>query len=105
MNFGSRMYQIQKQFLLALKTDSTSDAVIQALHEGRKPVIGLENTGESLFNILMQSRMEAILKADTAQDVTADSPEKKKRLITSSRYRQKLNFLKMSFKTHDQRKP
>lgn len=40
MNFGSRMYQIQKQFLLALKTDSTSDAVIQALHEGRKPVIG-----------------------------------------------------------------
>ncbi len=64
-----------------------------------KPVIGLENTGESLFNILMQSRMEAILKADTAQDVTADSPEKeKKRLITSSRYRQKLNFLKMSFK-------
>jgi hypothetical protein len=98
MNFGSRMYQIQKQFLLALKTDSTSDAVIQALHEGRKPVIGLENTGESLFNILMQSHMEAILKADTAQDVTADSPEKKKRLITSSRYRQKLNFLKMSFK-------
>ncbi len=41
------MYQIQKQFLLALKTDSTSDAVIQALHEGTKPVIALENTGES----------------------------------------------------------
>lgn len=93
MNFGSRMYQIQKQFLLALKTDSTSDAVIQALHEGRKPVIGLENTGESLFNILMQSRMEAILKADTAQDVTADSPEKEKAFNNFKSVSSEIEFL------------
>ena len=93
MNFGSRMYQIQKQFLLALKTDSTSDAVIQALHEGRKPVIGLENTGESLFNILMQSHMEAILKADTAQDVTADSPEKEKAFNNFKSVSSEIEFL------------
>lgn len=61
MNFGSRMYQIQKQFLLALKTESTSDAAINSLKNGQKPVIALENTGESLFNILIQERMAKLL--------------------------------------------
>ncbi|WP_411691073.1 strawberry notch C-terminal domain-containing protein [Acinetobacter gandensis] len=93
MNFGSRMYQIQKQFLLALKTDSTCDAVINALNEGRKPVIGLENTGESLFNILMQERLESLMKANTAQDVLADSPEKEKQFNTFKSVSAEIEFL------------
>lgn len=82
MNFGSRMYQIQKQFLLALKTDSTCDAVIKALNEGRKPVIGLENTGESLFNLLMEDRLEAILNATTANDIQSDSIDHEQKFNT-----------------------
>lgn len=93
MNFGSRMYQIQKQFLLALKTDSTCDAVINALNEGRKPVIGLENTGESLFNLLMQERLEKLMKASTAQDVLADSPEKEKQFNSFKSVSAEIEFL------------
>lgn len=48
-NFGSRLYAIYRQFMMAIKTDLAADRAIKALEEGKKPVIVLENTMESLL--------------------------------------------------------
>jgi predicted RNA methylase len=52
VNFGSRLYNLQRQFALAIKTDFVADEAIKAIREGRKPVIALEQTNEQ---ILMES--------------------------------------------------
>lgn len=48
-NFGSRLYAIYRQFMMAIKTDLAADRAIKALEEGKKPVIVLESTMESLL--------------------------------------------------------
>ncbi len=47
--FGSRLYNILRQFSLAIKIDKVADQAVKALREGRKPVIVLEQTFESLL--------------------------------------------------------
>lgn len=59
LGFGSEMYNIQRIFALLLKADYVADAAIEALRNGQKPVIVLEQTQESL---LAQS-MKAFLNA------------------------------------------
>jgi hypothetical protein len=49
MNFGSRLYALNRQFLLGLKIDDCVEAALEALQAGRKPVIAVENTGEALL--------------------------------------------------------
>lgn len=49
MNFGSRLYNILRQFQLAISVDATVDAAIAALNAGCKPVIVTEQTMESLL--------------------------------------------------------
>lgn len=83
MNFGSRMYQIQKQFLLAIKTESTCQQVIKALDNFQKPVIGLENTGESLFNILMEEKIERFIHA-AKNNLDLGDPEHNQQVETLS---------------------
>lgn len=49
-NFGSRLYNSMRQFLLAIKVDAVADMALQSLKEGRKPVIVLELTMESILS-------------------------------------------------------
>ncbi|WP_228201076.1 hypothetical protein [Acinetobacter sp. FDAARGOS_559] len=49
MNFASRMHNISRQILLSVTTPLIIDQALESLKENRKPVIGLENTGESLL--------------------------------------------------------
>ncbi len=66
MNFGSRLYNITSQFLLALKTDDAIDAALEALEEGRKPVIMTETTQEAL--------LKDFLAQQDDEDVQNDKP-------------------------------
>lgn len=57
VNFGSRLFAIYRQFMMAIKTDLAAERAVQALEEGKKPVIVLENTMESLLSdVVMQNR-------------------------------------------------
>jgi len=49
MNFGSRLYQINRQFLLALKAQDVVRHAQAALEANKKPIIALQHTGESLL--------------------------------------------------------
>lgn len=51
-NFGSRLSAMINQFLIALKVQDCVDKSITALKEGKKPVIVLERTMESLMREL-----------------------------------------------------
>jgi hypothetical protein len=44
MTFGSRLFNLSNQYLLALKADAIADEAISVLKEGRKPFIALNNT-------------------------------------------------------------
>lgn len=72
VNFGSRLYQIYRQFLLALEVDLAADRAVDALRSGKKPVLVLENTGESLLNDVIAARQQEELSGEeelTAEDV------------------------------------
>lgn len=49
LNFGSRLAAIYRQFLMALKVDTVFERAVLALENGKKPVITMENTMESLL--------------------------------------------------------
>ena len=44
MNFGSRLYQLNRLFLLALKVDHAIELGAREIEAGRKPVFVVENT-------------------------------------------------------------
>lgn len=72
VNFGSRLFQIYRQFLLALQVDMAADRATEALRAGKKPVLVLENTGESLLNDVLAARQANELSGEeelTAEDV------------------------------------
>jgi hypothetical protein len=50
MNFGSRMHALVNQMLLALKSQEVVDLAIEALEAGKKPIIALMRTGESMLS-------------------------------------------------------
>lgn len=56
MNFGSRLYSLNRQFLLGIKIEDAVESSLLALAEGRKPVIAVENTGESLLRQVVARR-------------------------------------------------
>lgn len=49
INYFSRLFNIYRQFLLALQVDLAVDRSLEALRSGKKPVVVLENTMESLL--------------------------------------------------------
>lgn len=62
VNFGSRLFAIYRQFLLAIKVDLAAERAIEALEAGKKPVIVLENTMESLVaDLVLANRSESDL--------------------------------------------
>lgn len=66
VNFGSRLFAIYRQFMMAIKTDLAAERAIQVLEEGKKPVIVLENTMESLLSDVVARNRPDIL--DTSED-------------------------------------
>jgi len=56
MNFGSRLYSLNRQFLLGIKIEDAVQSSLTALSEGRKPVIAVENTGEALLRQVISRR-------------------------------------------------
>lgn len=55
VNFGSRLYNINRQFLLALSIDLCIDRAKDALARGEKPVLVIEQTMESVMKELMSN--------------------------------------------------
>lgn len=65
VNFGSRLFAIYRQFMMAIKTDLAAERAIMALEEGKKPVIVLENTMESLLTeVVARNRPDILEIAD-----------------------------------------
>lgn len=56
MNFGSRLYSLNRQFLLGIKIEDAVETALNDLANGRKPVIAVENTGESLLRQVISRR-------------------------------------------------
>lgn len=56
MNFGSRLYSLNRQFLLGIKIEDAVATALSDLSNGRKPVIAVENTGESLLRQVISRR-------------------------------------------------
>ena len=71
MHFGSRLYQLNRLFLLALKVDHAVEFGLEALQAGRKPVFVLEHTLETLLREVMTNRFDE--RTDTPLD--DESPE------------------------------
>jgi predicted RNA methylase len=67
-NFGSRLYNLQQQFLLAIKTPDAIEQALKALEEGRKPVIMTETTQEALLRDFLVSERTAELE-DGLEDI------------------------------------
>lgn len=53
-NFSSKFYNISRAFMMAMNADLSADLAIKALREGRKPVITVENTQESVLRELVE---------------------------------------------------
>lgn len=50
--FGSIIYNVVKQFLLAVKADQTANMAIQSWKDGKKPIIAVDTTMEAVFEDL-----------------------------------------------------
>ena len=50
VNFSSIMHNVVSQFITALKADEAANRVIAAIKDGKKPIIALSNTNESIIN-------------------------------------------------------
>ncbi len=60
MNFGSRLFAVYRQFQLAIKADLAAEQALAVLDEGKKPVIVLENTMESLLRDLVTDNKDGL---------------------------------------------
>lgn len=58
--FGSTMYNLQRMFALCLKADFVADRAIEALRNGQKPVIVLEQTQESMLKQSLKAYLSAL---------------------------------------------
>jgi len=89
MNFGSRLYSLNRQFLLGIKIEDAVEASLTSLQEGRKPVIAVENTGEALLRQVISKRLgidtlEAeLLEMDEAGALSAEDKTRREDLVRS----------------------
>lgn len=51
-NFGSLLFNISKQYLLAMRADAVGDFAVQSIRNGEKPFIVVENTMEGVIDSL-----------------------------------------------------
>ncbi|MDR6397897.1 strawberry notch C-terminal domain-containing protein [Herbaspirillum seropedicae] len=71
--FGSRLYNILRQFSLTIKIDEITSLAVNALEEGRKPVIVLEQTFETLLKEAMSDQFKAAVAGESDEDEGADA--------------------------------
>ena len=64
VNFGSRLYNIMRQFQMAIKVDVVAEQSIQHLEAGRKPVIVVEQTMESLLVEILENAEDSVVEYD-----------------------------------------
>ncbi len=69
MNFGSRLYALNRQFLLGIKVDECVEGNLEYLQAGCKPVIALENTGEALLRSVIARRAGVAAFEEELQDL------------------------------------
>jgi hypothetical protein len=69
MNFGSRLASINQQFIMAIKLEPTIEHVLAQIKKGLKPVIALENTGESLASYVIAQKTEYGHMTDRILDI------------------------------------
>lgn len=82
MNFGSRLYQINRQFLLALKARDVVAQAKQIIDENKKPIIALQHTGESLL-------VDFVTKANEVYD---DDPERVQKTFSTVHLTEPVTF-------------
>jgi len=68
-NFGSRLYSISRQVSLTLSLDSVIGDALEALKEGKKPVIVLEQTMESIISEQYGNDDAVIMSIDDGVDL------------------------------------
>ena len=69
MNFGSRLYQLNRLFLLALKVEHAIEFGAGEIEAGRKPVFVVENTLETLLKEIITNQFDdALERADEDRD-------------------------------------
>jgi len=73
MNFGSRLHQINRQFLLALKARDVVRLALTALEDNRKPIITVQHTGESLLTDFVTRASEQYLDGESRATKVAGS--------------------------------
>lgn len=56
-HFASQLYNISRAFSLAINADGIADEAIEAIKDGKKPVIGLESTMESVMLSIASSAL------------------------------------------------
>ena len=69
VNFGSRLYNIMRQFQMAIKVDVVAEQSIQHLEAGRKPVIVVEQTMESLLVEILENADDPVVEYDENGDL------------------------------------
>ncbi|MEE4376338.1 MAG: strawberry notch family protein [Candidatus Competibacteraceae bacterium] len=102
VHFGSRLYQLNNLFLLALKIDQAIEFGAQELAAGRKPVFVLENTMESLLKEVVTNRFEEpeATAAESAQVEDAGSSGQTYPMLT---YRDALRRVLSAMMTYTER--
>jgi len=75
MNFGSRLYQISRTFIMSIKAPDVVAETLQALKENRKPIIAIQATGEALLRDFVTSAHEAF-EDDTLTDESKTNKRK-----------------------------
>lgn len=68
--FGSRLFNIYRQFLMASMTDLAAEQAIDALRENKKPVIVLENTMEAVLRDTVSGILGSGLDEDLEDDLS-----------------------------------
>lgn len=76
-NFGSRLYNLQRQLLLMLSADQAATVAIRALREGRKPVAIVEQTMQAIVEEMAELQLSV---SDMLAGVSDAAPSKPLRI-------------------------
>jgi hypothetical protein len=74
MNFGSRLYSINRQFLLGLSVEEGLQVALDGLANGRKPVFAVENTGQALLLAVLSRRLGMEETEEELEAIKAKGP-------------------------------
>ena len=74
MNFGSRIYHLNRQFLLGSKIDMVAKHTIACIKNNTKPVIGVESTAGSLLEQMVKAKVLSVDEISEL-DVLKDKPK------------------------------